>query len=148
MRIPEPVSRAWGGLPLPYQAAIVVAVLVALLVAAGGASLAVSHWKDRRFDAKEAERAEERTKIEAARDAAIGRAQVLEGQAAVQAAQIEAQKLLLAKSSKAIAEQDKKVEEVVRAYNADIDTVDSGASPGERAADIRKRLVALGLLPQ
>ena len=149
MRIPEPVSRAWMALPVPYQAAIAVVIVVALLAAAGGASLAVSHWKDRRFDRAEAQRAAERAELAAERDAALRRAEAAEAQASVHEAQLEAQKQLLAGAGRSVAAKDKAVQEVVDEYTREIDSVGAaGQSPAERAADVRRRLVALGYLPR
>lgn len=149
LMIPDPVSRAWTSLPLPYQAAIVVALLAVFATAAGSAGLAVSHWKDRRFDAGEAERAAGRAQDIAARDAALRRAETAEAKASILEAQNEAQKQLLAGAGKAIVEKDKAVEDVVREYTHEIDSVGaSGQSPAERAADVRRRLRELGYLPE
>lgn len=149
MRIPEPVSRAWSGLPLPYQAAIVVGVLIAILVAAGGASLGVSRWKDRRFDRERQAEASERATMAAERDAALRRAESAEAKASVSEAQVAAQKQLLAGAGKAIVAKDKVVEEIVDEYEREVDAVGaSGQSPAERAADVRRRLRELGYLPE
>ncbi|MCC6793012.1 MAG: hypothetical protein IT336_15090 [Thermomicrobiales bacterium] len=145
----EPMTRAWRSLPLPYQAAIAVAILFGLLVVAGGAAGVVSRYKDRRFDAAEAERAKERATWAAERDEHLRRAEAAEAKAVVLEAQLAAQKQLLAGAGKAIAAKDKAVQEVVDAYSREIDSVDaSGQSPAERAADVRRRLRELGYLPE
>lgn len=149
MRIPEPIVRAWTGIPLPYQAAFVVAIVFIVLAAAGGASLAVSKWKDRRFDAAEAQRAAVRAQDIAARDAALRRAETAEAKASILETQNEAQKQLLAGAGKAIVAKDKAVQEVVNEYTREIDSVSgSDQSPAERAADVRRRLRELGYLPE
>lgn len=145
----EPAVRAWRSLPFPYQAALVVAIVFVVLAAAGGASVAVSHWKDRRFDAGEAARAEERATWAAERTSMIDRAEAAEAKASVLEAQNEAQKQLLAGAGKAIVAKDAAVQEVVNEYTREIDSVSgSGQSPAERAADVRRRLRELGYLPE
>lgn len=149
MRIPEPIVRGWTSLPFPYQVAIGAALLIAIALAASGAGVAVSHWKDRRFDAAEARRAEERAAWEDERDEHLRRAEAAEAKASVLEAQLSAQKQLLAGAGKAIAAKDKAVQEVVSEYNREVDSVSgSGQSPAERAADVRRRLRELGYLPE
>lgn len=147
MRIPEPVYRAWTGMPFPYQAAIVVALLAVLLVAAGGASVAVSHWKDRRFDAAEGKRAAERQTLADERDAALRRAEAAEAKAGILEEQAKALRqvadsaALTAKQSQARADQIAKETETSVASIGDV-------APEVARQEIHDRLVRLGLLKE
>lgn len=145
----EPVTRAWRALPFPHQLAVAIGLVVLAVFAAGTAGSVVSRYKDGRFDAAEAARAEERATWEADRDAHLRRAESAEARASVLEAQLAAQKQLLASAGKAIVAKDKIVQEVVDAYTHEIDSVgSSGQSPAERAADVRRRLRELGYLPE
>lgn len=147
MRIPEPVIRAWTGLPFPYQTAIVVAIVFVVLTAAGGASVAVSKWKDRRFDAAEAKRAEERADEVKIRDAALRRAEAAEAQAAVVTEQNKALTQLATERGKTSAEKQAAADAIAREGQVAVAAV-GDLPPDEAARDMHDRLVRLGLLKE
>lgn len=142
----EPLKRAWGSLPTPYKALTVAALALALLVVGTSVGGAVAHFKDRRFDAKEAADAADRAKTAAERDAALRRAEAAEAQTAVWQEAADAQKRVAEQAGISAGEKAARAEEVERETEAAIER--AGADPATARDEYRQRLRRLGYLPK
>lgn len=143
----EPAVRAWRSLPLPYQAAIGAALLIAIALAASGAGIAVSHWKDRRFDAAEAKRAEERAEWAVERDAHLRRAEAAEARAGILEEQAKAMRQVADSAALTAKQSQQKADAIAKETTAAVAAV-GDLPPDQAQRDIHDRLVRLGLLKE
>ena len=142
------ISEAWRRLPSVSKLIVCGLALVLALSVAGGSAAWVSHWKDQRFERKEAERQTERQNLERQRDEALGRAALYEKQAEqlrVDAAIAE----IAVKSAGQKAEAVKtRLEDENKRYEEDAKLADSDVSAAQRCEQLCARAKKLGLIKQ